>query len=49
MLHGLYKDQLSYNIHINNLSKAIKYQLIPQDNILFKFGDIGDKYYFILI
>lgn len=48
VLHGLYKDELSYHIHIHNLSQAINYQFNPVNHILFKYGDRGERYYIIL-
>lgn len=39
---------MSYHIHIHNLSQAISYQFTPENKILFKLGDTGDRYYIIL-
>jgi len=47
-LHSLYKDELSYHIHIHSLSQTIKYEYQGQNKPLFKFGDFGDRYYIIL-
>ncbi len=45
---GPFKDELSYTINIHFFSRFMKYQFLEENEVLFRYGDLGNKYFTII-
>jgi len=46
--YGPFKEELAYVINLHYMSQSMEYQFTDENQILFKYGDLGDRYYLII-